>query len=70
MADATSPYLNRPLRSLAEVEALRSSAVDLCALAGLHRCPHAPAAGPVVVCGCAPGDCADRALLHVKQAAA
>jgi hypothetical protein len=28
--------------------------------AGLHRCPNAPADGPVVICGCAPERCAKR----------
>jgi hypothetical protein len=27
------------------------------AAAGLHSCPRAPANGPVVLCGCAAGQC-------------
>ena len=57
----TSEYLERPLRSIEEVLRQRRSAaiVAACEKAGLHRCPNAPAAGPPVVCGCAPGRCAE-----------
>lgn len=32
-------------------------AVAIAQEAGLHRCPHAPADGPVVLCGCPAGRC-------------
>lgn len=52
--EASSPYLNRPCRTLAQVEAERA-ARSLCELGGLHRCPHVT--GWVEMCGCAPGSC-------------
>jgi hypothetical protein len=44
---------------MAEPDSASALTLAICEAAGLHRCPHAPADGPVMMCGCRPGRCAD-----------
>lgn len=37
-----------------------SLSVKIATAMGLRRCPHAPARGPIVLCGCAPDRCDQR----------